>query len=124
MALPTDYNGLLRLLKKEQNEMKKLQDQLAKVKEDNTMLRSKLIAPPPVPPPASPREKDNKDKDNNNRERRDGELKELSSALAALMANYDTMANDMQALSAKWIHTVRALNQYEYVVKTCHSIFR
>lgn len=113
MALPTDYNGLLRLLKKEQNEMKKLQEQLAKVKEDNTMLRTKLIAPPPPPVQSpSPRQRGDDNK-NNERDRRDAELKELSQALSLLMTNYDSMANEMQSLSGKWIQTVRALNQYE-----------
>jgi hypothetical protein len=42
MSLPTDYNGLLRLLKREQTEMKKLQDQMQRTKEDNALLRSKV----------------------------------------------------------------------------------
>lgn len=100
--LPTEYNGLLRLLKEEQKHIQRLQEQVKKSKEEATTMRNQLT------------EKEKK------AEIDQALVRNISSEMSSVKTNYSAMEMKMEQITRKWVQNTRLLNQYRYCMHACY----
>lgn len=94
--LPTEYNGLLRLLKEEQKHIQRLQEQIKKSKDETNTARTLLS------------EKEKKS------EADAAVVRNISTEMAGVKSSYSSLELKMEQMTKKWIQNTRLLNQYRY----------